>query len=565
VRLFGRSRGIRWGPAAALAAAVICAIGAPVASASNTQEALFQDSNLLLADPAGTLAKLRLLGVDRIRLFMHWNYVAPAPHSHRRPRDFHALGPAAYPKKGWALFDHVITQAKANGIAVDLDVGGGAPLWATAPGAPRDSAQFNWMPNPSEFEAFVHAVGERYSGDYNPKTNRMSQGDKDDLPRVDFWSVWNEPDYGPSLAPQGDPSNPKIERSPWMYRNLVDAAWTSLHRTGHGGDTFLFGEVAPRGYPNPQQPRASWGTFSGMKPLQFLRNMYCVDPHYRPLRDTAAALRGCPTNAAGLRNFRARHPALFNASGFSDHPYSRWYPPNVEEQNDPDYSTLADIGPLTRALDRLNRVYGSNTRFPIWNTEYGYITSPPKHSPDPIYGIRSVPRVVYISQSTAAYYLNWAEYISWRNPRIVSTAQYLLADPLPARWSNDYGGFASGLFTFLGKAKATFNAYRLPLYLPRTTTSQGRSLEVWGCARPSKFITSSTGDPEMVSIDFAPGSSGTFKSLQTVPITNPRGYFDTRVVFPRSGFVRLRWSYPLADADAQATPVFSRLVHVTVS
>jgi hypothetical protein len=573
--MFRRSRRITWGLAALLASAAFGALGAPVASASGTQEALFQDSNLLLDDPAGTLAKLRLLGVDRVRLFMHWNYVAPAPHSRGRPAGFHAVSPAAYPKHGWALFDNVITQAKANGIGVDLDVGGGAPLWATAPGAPKNSAQFNWMPSPSEFAAFVHAVGQRYSGAYNPKTGRLSPGDKDDLPRVSFWSVWNEPDYGPSLAPQGVPSNPKIEHSPWMYRNLVDAAWSALHQTGHGRDTFLFGEVAPRGYPNPQQPHASWGIFSGIKPLQFLRNMYCVDAHYRPLRGIAAALRGCPRNAAGSRNFRVRHPALFKASGFSDHPYSRWYPPNVEPQNDRDYSSLADIGQLTRALDRLGRVYGSHTRFPIWNTEYGYITSPPKHSPDPIYGAHSIPRVIYINQSTAAYYINWAEYLSWRNPRIASTAQYLLVDPLPALFSNDYGGFASGLFTFLGKAKPTFNAYRLPVYLPRTTASAGESLEVWGCARPSKFITGTTGttttttttapgEPQTVSIEFAPGSSGAFKSLQTVPITNPRGYFDTRVVFPRSGYVRLRWSYPPADAYSQATPVFSRVVHVTV-
>ncbi len=562
---FLRSRRITRGLTVGLATAAVAAVGAPAASASHTQEALFQDSNVLLADPAATLAKLRLLGVDRIRLFMHWNYIAPAPRSHRRPGGFHAVSPGVYPKHGWAVFDNVIKQAKADGIGVDLDVGGGAPLWATAPGAPKNSAQFNWMPTASEFGAFVHAAAERYSGNYNPKSNRPSPGDPEDLPRVDFWSVWNEPDYGPSLAPQGDPNNPKIERSPWMYRNLLDAAWTALQQTGHGGDTILFGEVAPRGYPNPQQPRASWGIFSGMKPLQFLRNLYCVDSHYRPMGGTAAALRGCPSSAAGSRSFRWRHPALFNASGFADHPYSRWYPPNVEEQNDPDYSSLADIGRLTRALDRLNRVYGSNTRFPIWNTEYGYITSPPKRSPDPFYGVHRLPRVIYIKQSTAAYYINWAEYISWRNPRIASTAQYLLTDPLPALFSNDFGGFASGLFTYGGNAKPTYNAYRLPLILPVTTAAQGRSLEVWGCARPSQFVVSAAGDPLTVSIEFATGSSGNFKSIQTVPIENPRGYFDTRVVFPRSGFVRLRWSYPPPDAYSQSTPVFSRLVHVAIS
>jgi hypothetical protein len=301
-----------------------------------------------------------------------------------------------------------------------------------------------------------------------------------------------------------------------------------------------------------------------MKPLHFLRMLYCVDDRYRQLRGVTAVQRGCPATAAGSRRFRVEHPALFAASGFADHPYSRWYSPSVEPQNDPDYTSLADIGQLTRALDRLTRIYGSRARFPIWNTEYGYITSPPKHSPDPIFGVHSVPRVIYVNQSTAAYYLNWAEYMSWRNPRIASMAQYLLSDPLPALQSNDFGGFASGLFTFQHKRKATYDAFRLPLYVPKMTASRGQGLEVWGCARPSQFLTSATGDPQTVSIEFSPGSSGTFKSLQTVPITNPRGYIDTRVVFPRSGYVRLRWSYPPVDAYSHATPVFSRLVHVTV-
>ena len=82
MRMFGRSRWIVWGLALGFA---LGALGAPAASASHTQEALFQDSNRLLIDPVGTLAKLRLLGVDRVRMFMHWNYVAPQPNSHQPP------------------------------------------------------------------------------------------------------------------------------------------------------------------------------------------------------------------------------------------------------------------------------------------------------------------------------------------------------------------------------------------------------------------------------------------------------------------------------------------------
>ena len=80
---------------------------------------------------------------------------------------------------------------------------------------------------------------------------------------------------------------------------------------------------------------------------------------------------------------------------------------------------------LERTLDRLNRVYGSRTKFPIWSTEYGYWTRPPD-------------KAATISPDTAATYMNEAEYLSWRQSRIHSYAQYLLVDP-------PEGNFASGL------------------------------------------------------------------------------------------------------------------------
>ena len=120
-------------------------------------------------------------------------------------------------------------------------------------------------------------------------------GDAGDLPRVSFWSIWNEPDYGPSLAPQGVPGDLTVENSPRMYRRLLDAAWAALQATGHtpATDTILFGELAPRG-------EKRWGVFSGMKPLVFLRALYCVDSRYRPLRGTRGAGQGMPDHGGRL-------------------------------------------------------------------------------------------------------------------------------------------------------------------------------------------------------------------------------------------------------------------------
>jgi hypothetical protein len=291
-----------------------------------------------------------------------------------------------------------------------------------------------------------------------------------------------------------------------------------------------------------------------MRPLVFLRAMYCVDARYRQLRGTAAAQRGCPTTAAGSHRFGTQHPALFRATGLSDHPYMRWYPPNREANPDPttragtaDYSSLAVIGNLERTIDRLQAVYGSRSRLSIWNTEFGYITSPPKHDnqrePKPPY------YYPWVSPTTAAYYDNWAEYISWRDPRIASFFQYLLRDPEPANKSTDWGGFASGLLNHNFSQKPGYSAWRLPLYLPHTAGRRGQNLEVWGCGRPARFAILDTSKPQTLAIQFQTGSRGPFRTVRSVVIDRPDQscYFDVRVSFPASGTVRLGWSYPTQD------------------
>src|SRR5581483_6762252 len=207
-------------------------------------------------------------------------------------------------------------------------------------------------------------------------------------------------------------------------------------------------------------------------------------------------------------------------------------------------------------------VYGSRTRFPIYNTEFGYITSPPTHSPDPPSSVR----MIYLSPTTAAGYMNWAEYLSWRNPRIRSFEQYLLWDPLRPTRKNNFGGFASGLLTWTGAQKATYYAWRLPLYLLVTKAHRGHSLEVWGCVRPAQFGILDTGSPQTAQIQFAPAGSSDWATVQTVTINSGAScYFDLRMVFPSSGKIRLAYTYPPGDTSfGNGATVLSRTVDVTV-
>jgi hypothetical protein len=348
-----------------------------------------------------------------------------------------------------------------------------------------------------------------------------------------------------------------------LYRNLVNAGYNVLHRSPvHRNDTILFGEFAARGAtfhrPTRKWPQGLPGNGGQTKPLQFLRTLYCVDNGYRPLRGRAAAQVGCPANAAGSRRFRSQNPVLFGATGVSDHPYPGNGSPVSDGRNDPDFAAFPDLPNMARTLDRLNRVYGSHKRFPIYNDEYGYITDPPNRERlgRPAHGH-------FVSPNTAAYYINWAEYLSWRTSRIASTMQYLLYDPKPAP-NIPQGGFASGLITGSGKLKPAYYAYRMPLYLPVTSTKRGRSLEVWGGVRPAPYASHDTHQAQYVQIEFQRGSRGGWSTVKRLKITSTRGYFDTHIKFSGSGTVRTQWSYPRGDSQLGSGTITSRYQRITV-
>ncbi len=370
----------------------------------------------MLSAPAQTMSTFRALGVRMVRIIVVWAQIAPGATARKAPTGFNASNPSSYPQANWAPYDEMIELAHEDGLGVDLTLSGGAPRWAEGPGIPAsalDNQFWAWRPSASAFGQFVRAAGQRYSGTYVPP------GQTAPLPRVNFWAVWNEPNFGEDLGPQAIDGS-TVSVAPGMYRSLAGQMWNGLQATGHGHDTFLIGEFAPMGLSGaagPGHPQGLPGDFSQTKPLQFVRTLYCLDSNYRELRGRAARSVGCPTTAAGSRSFRRQNPALFNATGVADHPYSfTGSPPNVETSTDPDIATFPRIPNLEHALDRVQRVYGSGKRFPIYNTEYGYITHPPN-------------RFSYPSPATAAYYINWAEYLSWKQPRVATTMQYLLYDP----------------------------------------------------------------------------------------------------------------------------------------
>ena len=365
--------------------------------------------------------------------------------SRKRP-NFDATNPASYPGASWAIYDTVVRDATTLGMGVDLTVGEPVPLWATGAGAPPGAPHYQWRPSAGEFGQFMRAVGKRYSGSYKPA------GASTPLPRVRFWAVWNEPNYGVYLAPQAI-DHSTVEVSPLLYRGLVDAAWSALHATGHGHDTILIGETAPRGVTTGNNP----GNFSGMVPLRFIRALYCVDSNLKPLQGQAAAQRGCPTTATASKQFASQNPGLFHATGFADHPYPQGkIAPNVPTTDEPDYADLPALPKLERTLDGSSRPTA-----PTRNSR----STPPSSACRPTRRRRSHARSTQRPPPTTSTGRSTSP---GRDPRIASSDQYLLSDP-PG------GNFATGLeYANLKPKPYLYDAYRMPLYLPVTRAHEGQ-------------------------------------------------------------------------------------------
>jgi hypothetical protein len=532
--------------AAALSAVALATL-APGAGASKTQFQIFEADVPITTDPAGALADFRALGANTVRIFVHWSQIAPLI----RPPGFNAADPSSYPAANWALLDTQVKDAVDDGFTVDLTIAGGAPYWAQGKNIPAQGLadrNFAWKPDATQYGRFVQAVGKRFSGSFKP------DGASSSLPRVHFWALWNEPNFGQDLGPQAIKGS-TVSVGPMMYRGLVDSGWKALHQSGHAHDTILIGGFAAQGRSGPanaKHPQGLPGDYAQTKPLLFISTLYCLGTNNKPLRGGAAKARGCPTTSAGTRAFRGQHPGLFSASGVADHPYSGNRSPVNGKGLDKNFAIFPQLGNFEKALDRAQAVYGSHAHLPIYSDEYGYITHPPQTA-------------AYASPATASYYMNWAEYLSWRSPRIRSYAQYLLKDP-------PHGfpiGFTSGLETDLGKPKATYYAYRMPVYMPKTTVKKGVGAEVWGSARPAHFMARDGDGSQTVRIQFQAGGHGSYTTVRTLPANSNNNYFDVRVPFTKAGNLRLAYTYPKTDPLLQlgyaGTTAYSRIVKVSIA
>jgi len=451
----------------ALAAAIALVVSLPgVASASRSQWSMVEDHGYLVrSGPAvrdATLAEAKALGADALRIEVKWNEVAPDPGANSQP-SFDDTDPAAYP--GFEPYDDLVRKATAQGFRILITLAPDAPDWATAGGRGG-----NYKVDSRDFADFARAVGKRYSGVYAG------------LPKVTYWSLWNEPNHIFFVKPRS--------QAPRVYRRMVQRGLPALKAAVPGARVFV-GELAPVGTATKV-----------IGPLRFVQQWLCVDKRYKRLRGRAARKQGCN----GFRRVRA--------NGFAHHPYG----PAGRAFRGRDIVNMVGIRRLASALDKSARAGRITRRLGIYNTEFGYQTNPP----DPFIGT---------TPNRQAEILNTLEEFSYRYSRLKSYSQYLIYDD-PARSgpaSLKWAGFQTGLRYHGGETKPSYDAFRLPISVKK----QRSGVRIWGRVRPGTGVRS---------VQIQRTSGGKEVNYGGLVRTNSRGYFTVRRGSKSATYVFLAYS-----------------------
>ena len=187
------------GRAAVAAAAALALLAGPASAARRASRRSRTTPGCSTApQPSGapTLDEMKALGADRVRVTVIWRRARPGSDERARP-GLRRLRSGAYPAM-WAFADYDAGRRAtrhARGLGVNFDVTGPAPLWATRSAAASTDviARPPTSRRPRSYGAASSTAGSGASatrGDVRPA-----------LPRVAYWSLWNEPNQSGWLTP----------------------------------------------------------------------------------------------------------------------------------------------------------------------------------------------------------------------------------------------------------------------------------------------------------------------------------------------------------------------------
>jgi hypothetical protein len=493
-------------------AALLCTLAAsspaPAATKPPTDKKLiseFQDDRVFTRQGPEAmrqaLDELAQMGVDQIRTVINWERLAPAKLSTVVPTGLDLSDPASYSPQDWDPFDALVREATARGIDIHANPAGASPEWGSGCAV---NLYRVCLPKPGLFKQFVTAVARRYDGTYVDENDGNAV-----LPAIHTWSIWNEPNINSWINPQTVGSGKKQRRTAAkIYRQLFFAGSDALKATGHASDTILLGETAPIGAP----PKRT-------SPIQFYRDLFCMDGRGRKLKGDAAKQLGCTK------------PRPFKVSGVSHHPYVKGAGAPLPRKLTAEAASVGTLDGLKRVLKQAAVNGMIKRKTPLWMTEFGVSTNPP----DSKYGV---------SLNRAAAVLNQVDRYMWLDPQVRSVSQFEYEDDIALNPPT----FQTGLRYGNGVAKPGLQAYRLPIFVLPDAAKKANAI-VWGWVRAAR------GQPQQVAIQNRPTTYGEWSTVRIVT-TDRYGFLNVSTKRLKGAW-RLAW-LPPAGGDF----VLSRIARV---
>ena len=448
---------------------VLAVVLAAPASAFSTLELGIHEPDAVGTD-SGKYDAIRDAGADMSRITAYWARIAPS--GAEKPAGFDPRNPAD-PRYDWGLLDNFVRSMSSRGVepfVTTLE----APAWAEGDDAADRAKRFShagaYRPNAKEFGDFMFAMATRYSGSFRDASGSV-------LPRVRYFQMWNEPNFGQYIVSQRQRDIPPI------YLKLLNAGYDSVKSVSKSNVVISAG-FGP--YGNNQNA-------TDVEPQLFMRTIMCL-------------------TGRGGNNLKVKRGCNLPKPKFdvwAQHPYTLIGTPTSRAGN-PDSASLGDMGAIRRTLDfavRKNRISPRGSK-KLWATEFAWLANPP--------GLVNAGRQIGKSPATHAAYLSETLYRLWRQ-RFSALIWYGLHDQQSNHFPTGLyqGGFPNAT------PRPALGAFKFPFFADE---SRGGVL-FWGMVH--------NGGRTNVRIERQVGD--TFKRV-TELTTDSRGMFFTRLRGKRANY-----------------------------
>jgi hypothetical protein len=434
-------------------------------------------------DTETELKHIRAAGAKFVRMYLYWSSVAPS--GVEPPVGFQARDPADSNYR-WQLNDDDIRAISGAGLEPIVTILS-APAWAE--GTPRGGSDVgSYKPSPTALADFATAVATRYSGSF------------EGLPRVRYWSIWNEPNYTHYLSPQT--VNGKPFQADW-YRMMLNSSADAIHSV-HANNIVIGGETDP--YWESSQPQTA--------PIVFMENVVCISKKNVYDKKTH--------KVQTVYKSACKQRAKFDV--WAHHAYTEGGP--TRRAQVPGDASLGDMGDMRAVLNaaiRAKHVTSKQKKIGLWIDEFSWESNPP----DPG-GVPLQLETRWVSQ---------ALYQAWKDGVSLFTWFLIRDQPLSNRVGQSGFYYRSDKGIASDRAKPTLRAFRFPFV---AFPKKKNDVYLWG--------RTPTSAAENVLIERQSGSR--WKLVKRLK-ANRYGIFQARVDRPvKTTYLRAR----LANGRDQSLP-----------